>query len=80
MTRTQAPSRHTSITNDRPHLDVALGELEEDARTALLMAASGFNGMEIAEAIGRSANATRTLMCRSRLELRHRLESNGSLA
>ena len=62
------------------NIDAALGELEEDARTALLMAASGFNGMEIAEAIGRSANATRTLMCRSRLQLRHRLESNGSLA
>ena len=62
------------------HLDVALGELEEDARTALLMAANGFNGMEIAEAIGRSGNATRTLMCRTRLHLRQRLASNGSMA
>jgi RNA polymerase sigma factor (sigma-70 family) len=62
------------------HLDVVLGELDEDARTALLMAASGFNGMEIAEAIGRSANATRTLMCRTRLQLRQRLVSNGSQA
>jgi RNA polymerase sigma-70 factor (ECF subfamily) len=62
------------------HLDVALGELEEDARTALLMAAGGFNGMEIAEAIGRSGNATRTLMCRARLQLRQRLASNGSPA
>ena len=61
-------------------LDVALGELDEDARTALLMAANGFNGMEIAEAIGRSGNATRTLMCRARLQLRQRLVSNGSLA
>jgi RNA polymerase sigma-70 factor (ECF subfamily) len=61
-------------------LDVALGELDADARTALLMAASGFNGMEIAEAIGRSGNATRTLMCRTRLQLRQRLVSNGSLA
>jgi RNA polymerase sigma factor (sigma-70 family) len=56
-------------------IDAALGELDADARTALLMAASGFNGMEIAEAIGRSGNATRTLMCRTRLQLRHRLES-----
>ncbi len=38
------------------------------------MAANGFNGMEIAEAIGRSGNATRTLMCRSRLQLRQRLQ------
>jgi RNA polymerase sigma-70 factor (ECF subfamily) len=56
-------------------VDLALGELGEDARTALLMAANGFNGMEIAEAIGRSANATRTLMCRTRLQLRQRLAS-----
>ncbi len=56
-------------------IEVALGELEEDARTALLMAARGFNGMEIAEAIGRSGNATRTLMCRTRLQLRDRLVS-----
>ena len=56
-------------------IDEALGELDADARTALLMAASGFNGMEIAEAIGRSGTATRILMCRSRLWLRHRLES-----
>jgi RNA polymerase sigma-70 factor (ECF subfamily) len=56
-------------------IDLVLGKLEPDARTALLMAASGFNGMEIAEAIGRSGNATRTLMCRTRLEVRHRLEA-----
>ena len=56
-------------------IDAALGELDADARTALLMAASGFSGMEIAEAIGRSGSATRTLMCRTRLQLRHRLES-----
>lgn len=54
-------------------LDIALAELDVDARTALVMAASGFKGMEIAEAIGRSGNATRTMMCRSRLQLRHRL-------
>jgi RNA polymerase sigma-70 factor (ECF subfamily) len=59
-------------------IDEALGDLDADARTALLMAASGFNGMEIAEAIGRSATATRILMCRSRLRLRARLESMAS--
>jgi RNA polymerase sigma factor (sigma-70 family) len=56
-------------------LEFVLDELGQDARTALLMAANGFNGMEIAEAIGRSAAATRTLMCRSRLRLRRRLDS-----
>jgi len=56
-------------------LDLVLGELGSDARTALLMAADGFNGMEIAEAIGRSGSATRTLMCRSRVQLRRRLDA-----
>jgi RNA polymerase sigma factor (sigma-70 family) len=61
-------------------LEAVLGELGADARTALLMAANGFNGMEIAEAIGRSGNATRTLMCRTRLHLRERLGSMAPLA
>jgi len=56
-------------------LETALAELDVDARTALVMAACGFKGMEIADAIGRSGNATRTMMCRSRLRLRERLAS-----
>jgi len=64
----------------RDDLDVALGDLGADARTALLMAAEGFRGEEIATAIGRSAIATRTLMCRARLQLRERLGSMESWA
>jgi RNA polymerase sigma factor (sigma-70 family) len=64
----------------RTDLDAVLAELGADARTALLMAASGFSGLEIAEAIGRNANATRSLMCRARLQLRERLSSMGTLA
>ena len=59
----------------RSDLEAVLGELGADARTALLMAANGFTGLEIADAIGRSPNATRTLMCRSRIQLRERLVS-----
>lgn len=59
---------------DRPDpIDDALGELERDGRTALLLAANGFNGMEVAEALGRSATATRTLMTRARLQLHDQL-------
>ena len=61
-------------------LEAALAELDVDERTALVMAANGFKGMEIAEAIGRSGNATRTMMCRSRLQLRQRLGSSGATA
>ena len=64
----------------RSDLEAVLGELGADARTALLMAANGFNGIEIAEAIGRSSNATRSMMCRARLQLRARLMAMEALA
>jgi RNA polymerase sigma-70 factor (ECF subfamily) len=57
----------------RSDLEAALAELGDDARTALLMAANGFSGLEIADAIGRTGLATRSMMCRARLHLRERL-------
>ena len=51
-------------------LHTALAELAPDARAALLLAAQGFDGHEIAASIGRSEGATRTLLCRSRVQLR----------
>lgn len=44
-----------------------------DARTALLLAAHGFSGREVAEALGRTELATRSLICRARLRLREHL-------
>jgi RNA polymerase sigma-70 factor, ECF subfamily len=58
-------------------LETALGGLSRDARTALLLAASGFSGIEIAATIGRTDAATRTLMCRARLRMRERLDTVG---
>jgi RNA polymerase sigma factor (sigma-70 family) len=57
----------------RAELASALQVLPDQARTALLLAASGYSGAEIAAAIGRTDCATRTLLCRARLELRDRL-------
>jgi RNA polymerase sigma factor (sigma-70 family) len=54
----------------RGDLDRALEHLPTDARTALLLAAQGFEGRAISEAIGRTEVATRALLCRSRLRLR----------
>jgi RNA polymerase sigma factor (sigma-70 family) len=51
----------------------ALGTLPADARTALLLAAYGFSGREVAQALGRSELATRSLICRARLRLREQL-------
>jgi RNA polymerase sigma factor (sigma-70 family) len=59
-------------------LDDALGALPKDARTALLLASEGFSGEEIAEAIGRTPTATRTMMSRARVRVRLDLESRGA--
>lgn len=48
----------------------ALGQLPEDARIALLLAAEGYDMTTIGLALGRSPNATRTFVCRSRVRLR----------
>jgi RNA polymerase sigma-70 factor (ECF subfamily) len=55
-------------------LDEALAVLSAEARTALQLSADGFNGEEIAAAIGRSNGATRTLLSRSRVKVRLELE------
>jgi len=55
----------------------ALAGLPQDARVALLMAAAGFSSAEIGEAIGRTANATSTYICRARIRLRELLADPG---
>ncbi len=57
----------------RSDLASALDALPAGARTALLLAAQGFSGTEIAAAIGRTDCATRTLMCRARITVRERM-------
>jgi len=56
-------------------LHTALAELPPDGRAALLLAAQGFGGRQIAATIGRTDGATRTLLCRSRVRLRLVLEA-----
>jgi RNA polymerase sigma-70 factor (ECF subfamily) len=52
----------------------ALASLGAESRAALLLAAEGFPGKEIATMLGRSEGATRNLMWRARLALRELLE------
>jgi RNA polymerase sigma factor (sigma-70 family) len=47
-----------------------LDALPHDARTALLLTAHGYSSAEIAQRIGRSQLATRSLICRQRTRLR----------
>lgn len=64
----------TSLRAERHEdLRLALGGLSADARLGLLLAAQGFSGREVAAAIGRTEPATRTLLCRARLQLRSTL-------
>jgi RNA polymerase sigma-70 factor, ECF subfamily len=51
----------------------ALSELNETDRAAVLMAASGYRGRELARSLRRSESATRTVLCRARSKLRTRL-------
>ena len=55
-------------------MERVLEGLSPDARLALLLSGEGFTGGEIAETIGRSAAATRTLLCRARARVRVRRE------
>ena len=56
----------------------AVTELEGDDREAVILAAHGFRGPEIAERIGRSNGATRTLLCRARAKVREQLLLSGA--
>jgi RNA polymerase sigma-70 factor (ECF subfamily) len=72
-----SPEEQVIRTDESSRLRDALAELPVDARTALLMAAAGFSATEIGDAIGRSANATSTYICRARIKLREILTSSG---
>jgi RNA polymerase sigma-70 factor (ECF subfamily) len=70
-----APESEVLRSERDAELHHALAGLPTDARAALLLAAQGFDGHEIATSIGRSEGATRTLLCRSRAQLRLALEA-----
>ena len=54
-----------------------LDRLSTDARVALVMAAHGFSGREIATSLGRTETSTRTMMFRAREQLRIFLVEQG---
>ncbi len=76
LVRRDEPATPEAIVLDleaRTALAAALGTLPEATRIALVLAASGYPGAEIAATIGRSDTATRTMMSRARLKLRDSL-------
>jgi RNA polymerase sigma-70 factor, ECF subfamily len=66
--------------DESSRIRAALGELPQDARVALLMAAAGYSTAEIGEAIGRTAIATSTYVCRARIRLREIMAGNAEAA
>jgi RNA polymerase sigma-70 factor (ECF subfamily) len=73
--RTEPPPEDSFLRGElQREVWAALAQLPVDARTALLLAAHGFSGREVADALGRTELATRSLICRARLRLRERLD------
>ncbi len=77
MVRVESPESDVLEREGRSALEAAVAALPTDARTALLLSAEGFNGDEIAVAIGRTNAATRTLLTRARVRVRLALEGTG---
>ncbi|HEX5467405.1 MAG TPA: RNA polymerase sigma factor [Candidatus Limnocylindrales bacterium] len=59
-------------------LGLRLRRLPTEGRVALLLAAQGVSGRDIAAALGRSETATRTILFRARRRLRAELEAAGA--
>ncbi len=68
-------SPETSLASSEIRSDLleALAALPTDGRVALVMAARGSTGQEIAGALGKSETATRTILYRARIRLREHL-------
>lgn len=66
----ESPEARAIRAEQHERLRDALAALSRDARVGLLLAAQGFTGREVATAIDRTELATRTLLCRARLQLR----------
>jgi RNA polymerase sigma-70 factor, ECF subfamily len=72
-----SPEAATISAEQTRALQAVLGTLGHADRQALLLAAHGYRGAEIAVQLGRTEAATRTLLCRARLRMRSRLEAAG---
>lgn len=68
-----SPEVHFLASERSGALRAALEGLRPRGRTSLMLAAQGYSGREIAERLGLSEGATRTMMCRARVLLRREL-------
>jgi RNA polymerase sigma-70 factor, ECF subfamily len=75
-----SPERHALTAERDREVQESMSDLEAVHRYALMMAAMGYGGIDIAQAIGRSEGATRTMLCRVRAKVRARLDATQPLA
>lgn len=69
-----SPEQEYLRREDADRVHAALASLRADDRVGLLLAAHGSTTSEIAQALGRSELAVRSLLCRARIKLRDRVE------
>ena len=69
----QSPEQLALASERHREVQDAVSDLEAVHRYALLMAAMGYGGIDIARSIGRTEAATRTMLCRVRAKVRTRL-------
>jgi RNA polymerase sigma factor (sigma-70 family) len=79
LERDTAPSPESASIDAEEHraLRAALATLAPIDREAVLLAAHGYRGPEIARRLNRTDGATRTMLCRARSKLRVRLQAAG---
>jgi RNA polymerase sigma factor (sigma-70 family) len=77
--RAPSPEAMAIEAEDSRLLNRALDGLAAADRQALVLAAHGYRGQEIARTLGRSDGATRTLLCRARTKVRERMVGAGSI-
>lgn len=71
----QSPEQLALASERDREVQDAVSDLEAVHRYALLMAAMGYGGIDIARSIGRTESATRTMLCRVRAKVRTQLNA-----
>ena len=76
----ESPEHHALVAERDREVQDAVSDLQAVHRYALLMAAMGYGGIDIARSIGRTEAATRTMLCRARAKVRTRLTASQVVA
>lgn len=76
----ESPEHLVLVSERDREVQDAVSDLQAVHRYALVMAAMGYGGIDIARSIGRTEAATRTMLCRARAKVRTRLTASGAVA